>query len=116
MLRLYGEHDYALPPLELPDLERLPPLATLAESEAIRLFVERAHAANSTFELTEDNAPVVAVICARVDSLPLAIELAAALNADVVPSRAAGAGWNDGQPRLAGGTAACQRHSPTDDV
>ena len=78
MLRLYGEHDYALPPLELPDLERLPPLAKLAESEAIRLFVERADAANSTFELTEDNAPVVAVICARVDSLPLAIGLAAA--------------------------------------
>jgi non-specific serine/threonine protein kinase len=78
VLHLYGERVYIVPPLDLPDLDRLPPLDQLAVVEAIRLFVERAQAGNPAFELTADNAPIVAAICARVDSLPLAIELAAA--------------------------------------
>jgi len=77
-LRIYGEHEYAVRPLELPDLSHLPPIGTLREYEAIRLFTERAHAANARFSLTEENAPAVAEICARLDGLPLAIELAAA--------------------------------------
>jgi predicted ATPase/class 3 adenylate cyclase len=78
LLRIYGEHEYAVRPLELPDPDHLPPIETLRQYGAIRLFTERAHAANSHFSLTKDNAPAVAEICARLDGLPLAIELAAA--------------------------------------
>jgi predicted ATPase/class 3 adenylate cyclase len=62
-LHLSGEHTYAVPPLE--------------RSEAVNLFVDRAHAAAVDFRLTPDNADAVAEICARLDGLPLAIELAA---------------------------------------
>jgi predicted ATPase len=50
----------------------------LAACEAVRLFVERAGEIDSTFALTEDNAPAVARLCDRLDGIPLAIELAAA--------------------------------------
>jgi predicted ATPase/class 3 adenylate cyclase len=78
LLRLYGEHEYAVRPLELPDPGYLPPFETLRGYEAIRLFAERARAADADFSLTNENAPAVAEICARLDGLPLAIELAAA--------------------------------------
>lgn len=78
LLRLSGEYDFPVPPLALPNPKRLPPLTELAECDAIRLFVERAMAARPGFELSEANASAVAGICARLDGLPLAIELAAA--------------------------------------
>jgi predicted ATPase len=77
-LRLYGEHVYAVPPLELPDAERLPGLDALAANPAVALFLERARAAHPGFALTADNAPAVAAVCTRLDGLPLALELAAA--------------------------------------
>ena len=77
-LRLSGEHEYAVPPLTLPDPKRLPPLERLAQYEAVRLFIERAQAAKADFMVTNVNAPAVAEICVRLDGLPLAIELAAA--------------------------------------
>jgi predicted ATPase/class 3 adenylate cyclase len=77
-LRLYGEHEYSVPPLALPDPERPPPVERLTQYEAVRLFVERAKAAKADFSVTNDNAPAVAEICYRLDGLPLAIELAAA--------------------------------------
>jgi predicted ATPase len=77
-LRLYGEQEYPVPPLDLPDLARLPPLERLAQYEAVRLFVERAKAVKPDFEVTNDNASAVAEICVHLDGLPLAIELAAA--------------------------------------
>jgi predicted ATPase/class 3 adenylate cyclase len=77
-LRLSGEHEYAVPPLALPDPERPPSVARLTHYEAVRLFVERARAAKADFSVTNDNAPAVAEICHRLDGLPLAIELAAA--------------------------------------
>jgi predicted ATPase/class 3 adenylate cyclase len=76
-LHLSGERTYAVPPLALPDPEQTVTPAALEGSEAVRLFVERAHAAAADFELTADNAPAVAEICRRLDGLPLAIELAA---------------------------------------
>ena len=67
-----------MPPLSLPDPERLPSLERLTQYEAVRLFVERAQDARPDFSVTNENAPAVAEICARLDGLPLAIELAAA--------------------------------------
>jgi predicted ATPase len=77
-LGLYGEYEFPIPPLSLPDPEFLPPLENLTEYEAVRLFVERARAVRPDFSLAEDNAPAVIEICERLDGLPLAIELASA--------------------------------------
>ncbi len=77
-LRVYGEQEYSVPPLALPDPKNLPPLETLTQYEAVRLFVERAGAVKPGFGVTNENAPAVAEICVRLDGLPLAIELAAA--------------------------------------
>ncbi|MEO6458312.1 MAG: tetratricopeptide repeat protein [Chloroflexia bacterium] len=78
LLRLAGEHEFVVPPLELPDLKRLPKLELLRKYEAVALFVERAQAVKPYFDLTNENGPAVAEICVRLDGLPLAIELAAA--------------------------------------
>ena len=78
VLRLYGEHDFPVLPLKLPDRKFLPPVEQLIQYEAVRLFIERARAAKRDFSLTNDNALAVAQICHRLDGLPLAIELAAA--------------------------------------
>ena len=75
-LGLSGEHEYAVPPLELPPRAIADP-ASLATADAVSLFVDRARAIRAGFELTADNADVVAAICRRLDGLPLAIELAA---------------------------------------
>ena len=77
-LRLYGEQEYPVPPLAVPDPRVLPPLKVLTQYEAVRLFVERARAIKPEFAVTNKSAPAVAEICARLDGLPLAIELAAA--------------------------------------
>jgi len=78
VLHLYGEHEYSVPPLSLPDLRNLPPIERLTQYEAVRLFIERAQAVRPDFAINSDNAPAVAEICTRLDGLPLAIELAAA--------------------------------------
>jgi predicted ATPase len=77
-LGLYGEHEYAVPPLSVPDVRHLPDFKTLSQYEAVRLFIERAKSAKADFEVTDESAPAVAEICVRLDGLPLAIELAAA--------------------------------------
>ena len=77
-LHLYEEREFAVSPLALPDLERLPRLDELARVSAVALFVERAGAVVPGFALTTDNAVAVATVCTRLDGLPLAIELAAA--------------------------------------
>ncbi len=77
-LRVGGEHDYLIPPLTLPDRASASSLAACLESEAVRLFLERARAVRSDFTLSDENTPDVAEICRRLDGLPLAIELAAA--------------------------------------
>jgi predicted ATPase/class 3 adenylate cyclase/DNA-binding CsgD family transcriptional regulator len=78
VLGVYGEHDLAVPPLTLPDLNRPIKLETLTQYEAVRLFIERAQAAQADFAVTNETAPAIAEICHRLDGLPLAIELAAA--------------------------------------
>ncbi len=77
VLSVPGEQEYGVPPLEPPDLDRLPDLPTLRRVEAVRLFTDRALAVQPQFEITEDNALAVAAITAQLDGLPLAIELAA---------------------------------------
>ncbi|MDQ3707447.1 MAG: tetratricopeptide repeat protein [Chloroflexota bacterium] len=76
-VHLYGEHEFPVPPLPLPDLESTDRTA-LAQNPAITLFVQRAQAVQPDFELDPANAPFVAEICVRLEGLPLAIELAAA--------------------------------------
>ncbi len=77
-LHIYGEHEFPVPTLALPDPKSIPPLETLSRLPAVALFVERARAVKHEFALTRENAAAVAAICARLDGLPLAIELAAA--------------------------------------
>ena len=74
-LRVYGEHELAVPPLPVPPASES---SDLGGYEAVRLFAERARAARDGFVVTPENAAVVAEVCRRVDGLPLAIELAAA--------------------------------------
>ncbi len=77
-LHIYGEHEFPVPPLALPDPKSIPSLEVLSRLPAIELFVERAQAVKHQFALTRENVAAVAAICSRLDGLPLAIELAAA--------------------------------------
>jgi predicted ATPase/predicted Ser/Thr protein kinase len=77
-LHVYNEHEFPVSPLALPDAKSVISRSELSRFSAISLFVQRAAAVKPDFELTEENAPTVAEICARLDGLPLAIELAAA--------------------------------------
>ena len=77
-LHVYGEREYPVPPLDVPNPRDLPPLGELSQYDSVALFVDRARAAVPSFSITNDNAPAVAEICFRLDGLPLAIELAAA--------------------------------------
>ena len=88
VLSLRGEQEFAVPPLPVPDPDRLPgDLADLEALAAVRLFDERAAAASPRFALTAANAPVVAEISARLDGLPLAIELAATRTKVLAPEQ-----------------------------
>src|SRR5712692_1760536 len=78
VLHLAAEHEFAVPPLSLPDLNHLPDLVALSQYEAVALFIARAQALKPDFQMSTASAPAVAEICARLDGLPLAIELAAA--------------------------------------
>jgi predicted ATPase/class 3 adenylate cyclase len=77
VLSLRGEQEYSVPPLQPPDLDQKPDPADLNRFAAVRLFTERALAVQPRFRLTAQNGRAVAEITARLDGLPLAIELAA---------------------------------------
>jgi predicted ATPase len=77
-LRVRGEQEYPVGPLELPASTRSPTAEDVVNSPSGRLFAERARAAAPTFDLTAENAWAVASICWRLAGLPLALELAAA--------------------------------------
>jgi predicted ATPase len=74
LLRLHGEHEFALAPLDMP----APAAPDIRRSPAVKLFVDRAAAARPGFALTAGNEQSVAELCRRLDGLPLALELAAA--------------------------------------
>jgi predicted ATPase/pimeloyl-ACP methyl ester carboxylesterase/DNA-binding CsgD family transcriptional regulator len=78
-LRLWRwEHEFAVPPLALPDATAPPTPESLASVPSVSLFVERARARRADFTLGGHNAAAVADLCVRLDGLPLALELAAA--------------------------------------
>jgi predicted ATPase/transcriptional regulator with XRE-family HTH domain len=77
-LRVSGEYQFPVPPLELPASDPDTPGGLQPRSEAEKLFELRARSVDPGFRWTEAIAPLVAGICKRVDGLPLAIELAAA--------------------------------------
>jgi predicted ATPase/transcriptional regulator with XRE-family HTH domain len=77
-LHVHGEQQFPVPPLAVPDPVETRDVQTLAKYPSIALYVQRAQAVKPDFALNEDNAEAVAAICALLDGLPLAIELAAA--------------------------------------
>ncbi len=84
-LSVRGEHRVTVLPLALPDPSKLPSPDALSAYPSMALFVERAREANPSFALTESNSAAVAEICARLDGLPLAIELVAARSGMLSP-------------------------------
>ena len=76
-LGVAGEHVFRVPPMALPDAPRPPSPDAVSRFEAVALFVQRATAVRPDFTVTSDNVGAIAEICARLDGLPLAIELAA---------------------------------------
>jgi predicted ATPase/class 3 adenylate cyclase len=77
-LGIGGEQTYRVPSLSVPDARHLPPLERLHEFEAVQLFSDRARLSQASFAVTPANAPAVALVCQRLDGIPLALELAAA--------------------------------------
>ncbi len=78
VLHVRAEHEFTVLPLALPDSKHLPDARSLVHVPAVHLFIQRAQAIRSDFQLTTNNAAAIAEICIRLDGLPLAIELAAA--------------------------------------
>jgi len=95
-LGIAGEVSWRLPSLAAPDPRAMPTPAAdgdlaryLLGFETVRLFAERASAADPTFALTDRNGQAVAQICYRLDGMPLAIELAAARARSLAPEQIA---------------------------
>jgi predicted ATPase/DNA-binding CsgD family transcriptional regulator len=77
-LRLTGERDFPIGPLELPALTSRPSEATLTANPAVALFIARARAVDPELALDAESVDLIARICRRLEGIPLAIELAAA--------------------------------------
>ena len=77
-LKLYGEYEFPVTPLSVPDIQHLPSPDLLEVYPAVELFMQRARAVRPDFAITATNATAIAHICAWLDGLPLAIEMAAA--------------------------------------
>jgi predicted ATPase/class 3 adenylate cyclase/DNA-binding CsgD family transcriptional regulator len=111
-LGIGGEVTYRVPSLELPDISHLPPIESLSQYEAVKLFIDRAASAVPTFTVTNDNAPALAQVCHRLDGIPLAIELAAAkirvLSVEQIAKR-----LNDRFRLLTGGSRTAMEHHQT---
>jgi predicted ATPase len=85
-LRVRIERVYEVPPLTLPDTTLAIGANTAMDSPAVRLFRDRARAANPMFDVTDDNVGAVAGICEALDGVPLALELAAARTRVLTPA------------------------------
>ncbi|CAN5708385.1 hypothetical protein BH24ACT18_BH24ACT18_14750 [soil metagenome] len=70
-LRVPGEALWPVPPLSLPDVDQASTTESLMRYEAVRLFVDRARSRLPAFELTDENAEVVARVCRKLDGVPL---------------------------------------------
>jgi predicted ATPase/DNA-binding CsgD family transcriptional regulator len=101
-----GEFVFPVPPLELPEDRSA---GTVAASEAGLLFATRARAADPAFEVTAHNSAAIAELCARLDGMPLAIELAAARCPALGPEQLA-ARLDDRPGLLSGGPGRPGRH------
>jgi predicted ATPase/transcriptional regulator with XRE-family HTH domain len=77
VLRLSFEQEYVVPALSVPEIPLTLDLTRLADSPAVKLYVQRAQAVRPDFVLTDENARSVAEICVRLGGVPLAITLAA---------------------------------------
>jgi predicted ATPase/serine/threonine protein kinase/DNA-binding CsgD family transcriptional regulator/Tfp pilus assembly protein PilF len=78
VLHVHGEHEFPVPPLAVPNLAHLTEGESISHYAAVALFLQRARAIRPDFQMTKTNASAIVEICARLDGLPLAIELAAA--------------------------------------
>jgi len=76
-LQIYGEHEFVLQPLPIPDMETVKGQQLWAQSPAVTLFVQRAQSVNPNFSLNNENVEAITELCQRMEGLPLAIELAA---------------------------------------
>jgi predicted ATPase/class 3 adenylate cyclase len=101
-LHVAGETTFPVPPLSVPQLHRSMTVAALKQYEAVRLFSDRAVAAQPVFQVTDQNATAVAEICHRLDGIPLALELAAA-RVRTLPVEAIAARLSDRFRLLTGG-------------
>ena len=77
-LGISGEMPYRVPSLAIPNTHQAQSAESILQSEAALLFIERARAVAPAFTVTDENATAIAQVCARLDGIPLAIELAAA--------------------------------------
>jgi predicted ATPase len=116
-LRLSGEHELPVPPLAVPPRAQAMAVDAIARFPSVRLFVDRAASVNPGFALTAENAPAIAAICARLDGLPLALELAAARAKVLAPhallERLGGAAGSSALRLLTGGTRDAPPHQRT---
>jgi predicted ATPase/DNA-binding CsgD family transcriptional regulator len=101
-LHISGEREFVVPSLPVPPLGGPCAFERIVESDAVRLFAERAEAAQARFHLNHANAWDVAGVCRRLDGLPLAIELAAA-RSKLFPPQALLARLDRRLPVLTGG-------------
>ena len=85
-LHVRWEHVYPVPPLAVPDPERWSSPGELELVPSVALFADRARAASPSFALGPNNASAIAALTARLDGLPLAIEIAAARHVSLPPS------------------------------
>jgi predicted ATPase/DNA-binding CsgD family transcriptional regulator len=101
-LEVAGEITWRVPSLSLPQEATVEPLDALTQSDAVRLFIERALQVRPNFTVDSDNAPALAQICHDLDGIPLAIELAAARVRVLTPQQIA-SGLGDRFRLLTGG-------------
>jgi len=110
-IRLAGERVCHVPSLTIPPSPGEP--ATLLNYESVRLFVQRAQAVNHDFEITSENATVIASICARLEGVPLALELAATRLSALTLTQVAERIENDALRLLCGGNGTLTKRHQT---